>query len=194
MIHKYQNLINALQIFDESWLLDLGWEYNCNALKSQVNSTPSLPRILRSEFNQLLVERKPQWKAISDQAFLFSNTEIYTDWQIKVVIEYILQEYLYPEQDNKIANWNAMENRIRIVLQNMEGWVEFKSLIDTLKLDTPSLKAYEIYDYPKHVSFKLSLRNIIDYPIWSFHPVKIKTNGNKEKFVPYLGLFLDESK
>ena len=54
-------------------------------------------QLLRKEYEEVFLDKNFDWKLLAIKSLLFSDIELYDDWQIRSIIEYYIYEFLYPK-------------------------------------------------------------------------------------------------
>ncbi|MFV8354175.1 hypothetical protein ACNQGB_13840 [Flavobacterium sp. XS1P32] len=145
------NLINALAAFMEAnWL---PYEDSIGSVNWSITNGTINKEKLVSEYLAVTSELGFDWKNLSTESQLLITPENYSNEDIKNYINFLLQDYLFPEKamaDKEIENLSGAVERILGEYKLNDGWMYSYDLFDELKKQElfKNLEYYNLWKLP----------------------------------------------
>ena len=163
---EYNNLISALQSFEEDWLFDIGIEGCKASLLRQIDNSQLDIDLLKEEYFDSLSDHRLSWKELAIKSCLFSDVDVYSNWEIRSIIEYYLEDIFHPNNTFSMKQKEKVLSRITYILKSKNDWVGLKDLLSLLNDDFPSIKAYHLFCYKEYFDFDLKIKKENRDKLW----------------------------
>ena len=172
---KTQNsLLSALQLFEEDWLMDLGVDGCKESLKRQLKDNLIDIKSLKMELKNCVADSTYNWKKLASKASIFSDVELYEDWQIKTIVEYYLDDIVNPEILLDDEEKGEISIRVMKLLTDKKGWLSVKELLNLLNQTSNRIKAYHLFNYKQYLELDLDVLRLNANLLWVIDALRIK--------------------
>jgi len=167
-------LISALSYFEEDWLVSTDFETSRNALVRQIKEGKIDIESLRREYLNAVNSIDTNWTYIASKAGLFSDISMYSDSEIRDIVQLYLWEILFPEKITADEQLKRIELKIKSILEDAHGeWVNVDQLVSDVKKVYPEMKSYMIYFFNKYFSLSIDSQGELA-KLWIVDRIKLK--------------------
>ena len=172
------NLICALEFFEEDWLFEVGVEGCKESLMKYLVNNGDFASLVRAEYQYCMSEYGYEWKQISTESNLFSNVELYQTWHLRVIIEYYLGEVLFPEEALALSEANILSSIIKTKLSKSNTWTKFdEHFISDVKSEHQKFKAYHVFDFKNYLTIDLDVLRKNRDRLWIIDALKLSRSS-----------------
>ena len=171
---RYNILIEALQLFEEEWLWDLGKDGCTDSLKRMEEDGNLDSDQLREQYSSAMLDTNLSWKEVANNSSLFFDNDMYSEFELKSIIEYYLNEFINP---NNVLTLHEREETVILlnnILKSREGWIDVITIYNELKESNPKLKLYHIYNFKDYFDIDLEVKKENSDKLWVVDALKLK--------------------
>lgn len=154
---NYKNLISILTAFmEDMWL---PYEDSYSMITRDLKDNEILLRSLITGFIEAVNDSKFNWIDLAVESQLLISPDNYSNKEIKNYVQFLLQDYLFPEKVMTKEEIMVLDNEVQKILKKHED-------------DNGCLYSYDVYDELIKLE---SYKNLEYYNLW-----KLLNNGNIE--------------